>query len=416
MTFRTWAKLLGASFGVAALGGASQLGLAYGLGVLRFTRVVEVTARDEWIAQLAWVAWFAMTAAAIGAVAARTLIPHQAPAGSRFVPAVVAGFGAAAILPLTMQPARAAQVTGVDPVFVVGACAALGAAVGIFAAYAVLRSAVARWSVLTLTVATWVIALVSVAPSLRPGQDPVSVRLGVLDLSILPDKVVDQAALFTMPALALICGLVIGLIARRGRHSLVAVALAGLPGPALLTVAYLIAGPGAGADRYQEVPYWAAMTAAGAGVFGSVLAAVLRRGPVGATGEAPPTADRPPLPQRDAQPHSAIAQAAAGPSAGAPTGSLPGAAPTGALPGAAPTGPLPGAGAAQAITGRANVAAARATVAARASAAAQRPDHELRPSDTGVLPTPSFDGFTPPQPRHQGKEGELSDWVSGLGR
>ncbi|MFF5080206.1 hypothetical protein ACFY36_24395 [Actinoplanes sp. NPDC000266] len=406
MTFRTWAKLLGASFGVAALAGASQLGLAYGLGVLRFTRVVEVTARDEWIAQLAWVAWFAMTAAALGAIVGRTQLPKRAPAGARFVPAVVAGFGAAAIVPLTMQPARAAEVTGVDPVFVVGACAALGAAVGIFAAYAALRSAVARWSILTLTVATWVVALASVAPSLRPGQDPVSVRLGVLDLSILPDKAVDQAALFTMPALALICGVVIGLAARRGRHSLVAIALSGLPGPALLTVAYLIAGPGAGADRYQEVPYWAAMTAAGAGVFGSVLAAVFRRGPAGA--DAPPTPDRPPLPQRDAQPHSAIAQAAGGPSAGAPTGPLPAA--------GAPTGPLPGAGAAQAITGRANVAAARASVAARASAAAQRPDHELRPSDTGVLPTPSFDGFTPPQPRQQGKDNELTDWVGGLGR
>ncbi|MEV4346009.1 hypothetical protein AB0J83_16200, partial [Actinoplanes sp. NPDC049596] len=299
MTFRTWAKLLGATFGVAALGGASQLGLAYGLGFLRFTRVVEVTARDEWIAQLAWVAWFAMTAAAIGAVVGRTQLPPNPPAGARFVPAVVAGFGAAAIVPLTMQPARNAQVAGVDPVFVVGACAALGAAIGIFAAYAALRSTVARWSIITLTVAVWVLAVASVAPSLRPGQDLPAVRLGVLDLSILPGKAVDQAALFTMPALALICGLLIGLAARRRQASTAAIALAGLPGPALLTVAYLIAGPGAGADRYQEVPYWAAMTAAGAGVFGSVLAAVFRRGPVGAPAESAPTPERPPLPQRE---------------------------------------------------------------------------------------------------------------------
>ena len=55
------------------------------------------------------------------------------------------------------------------------------------------------------------------------------------------------------------------------------IALAGLPGPALLTLAYLIAGPGSGAARYQLVPYWAAMTATGAGVLGSVLAAVVRR-------------------------------------------------------------------------------------------------------------------------------------------
>ncbi|MFC3741347.1 hypothetical protein [Paractinoplanes deccanensis] len=397
MTFRTWAKLLGATFGVAALGGASQLGLAYGLGVLRFTRTVEVTARDEWIAQLAWVAWFAMTAAAIGAAVGRSQLPKRAPAGARFVPAVVAGFGAAAILPLTMQPARGLVVPGVDPVFVVGACAALGAAVGIFAAYAVLLSAVARWSVLTLTVATWLVALASVAPSLRQGQELPSARLGVLDLSVLPDKVTDQAALFTMPALALLCGLTIGLIARGRGLSTPAIALAGLPGPALLTIAYLIAGPGAGADRYQEVPYWAAMTAAGAGVFGSVLAAVLRRGPAGAPGDGSPTAARPPLPRRDAQPDSALAQAAGGPAPSGPAG-----------------GPPPGAGAAQAITGR-------ASVAARAAAAAQRPEHELRPSDTGVLPSPSFDGFTPQQGRQQqqqqqGKGGELTDWVSGLGR
>jgi hypothetical protein len=398
MTFRTWATLLGATFGVAALGGASQLGLAYGLGILRFTRVVDVTARDEWIAQLAWVAWFAMTAAAIGAVVGRTQLPKNPPAGARFVPAVAAGFGAAAILPLTMQPARSAQVAGVDPVFVVGACAALGAAVGIFAAYAALRSTVARWSILTLAVSMWIVAIASVAPSLRPGQGLPSVRLGVLDLSILPKDVTDKTALLTMPVLALICGLVLGLAARRRHLSTSAIALAGLPGPAMLTVAYLIAGPGAGADRYQEVPYWAAMTAAGAGVFGSVLAAVLRRGTATDSPNATPAQDRPPLPRRDAQPESAIAQAAGAPPAAAPP----------------VAGPPPGAGAAQAITGRVSVAAARANVAARAQAAAQRPEHELRPSDTGVLPTPSFDGFTPP--RKPNENGEITDWVSGLGR
>ena len=56
MAFRTWAKLLGATLGVAALAGASQLGVAYGLGILRLTRVLDSTIRDQWTAQLAWVA------------------------------------------------------------------------------------------------------------------------------------------------------------------------------------------------------------------------------------------------------------------------------------------------------------------------------------------------------------------------
>src|SRR5689334_21332751 len=115
-----------------------------------------------------------------------------------------------------------------------------------------------------------------------------------------------------MPALALVTGAILGYAARRRQLPLLTIALAGLPGPALLTLAYLIAGPGSGADHYQVVPYWAAMTATGAGVLGSVLAAVLRRAS-GPDDESDvdrdsPTADRPPLPERSAQ--TAVAPAA----------------------------------------------------------------------------------------------------------
>ena len=74
MAFRTWAKLLGATLGVAALAAASQLGIAYGLGILRLTRVLDVPTRDQWTAQLAWVAWFAMMAAVLGALAGGWLL------------------------------------------------------------------------------------------------------------------------------------------------------------------------------------------------------------------------------------------------------------------------------------------------------------------------------------------------------
>ncbi|MBM2619201.1 hypothetical protein JIG36_26975 [Actinoplanes sp. LDG1-06] len=390
MAFRTWVKLVGAAFGAAALVGAGQLGLAYGLGILSFSRVVEITARDEWTGQLAWVAWFALTAAAAGGVAARPRLPQQAGAGTRLVGGVAAGLGAAMIVPLTMQPARAAEIAGVNAVFVIGACALIGAAAGIFAAYAALGRSAARWSLTTLSSVIWAVALVSVAPSLRSGETLPPVRLGVLDATFVPDGVLDRVALLTMPVIALICGLVLGFTARNRSLSTTAIALAGLPGPALLTAAYLVAGPGT--TRAQEMPYWAAMTAAGAGVFGSVLAAVLRRGPATDRPDSPdaaePTPDRPPLPQRESpRPDSAIAKAG---------------------------GSLPGTGAAQAVTGRASVAA-RATVAARAAVAAQRPEHELKPSDTGVITMPPFNGFAPPAPP-QRPDGEIADWVSGLGR
>ena len=79
MAFRTWAKLLAATLGVAALAGASQLGVAYGLGIVRLTRVLDVTTRDQWSAQLAWMAWFAMMAAVVGALAGAVLLRRWSP-------------------------------------------------------------------------------------------------------------------------------------------------------------------------------------------------------------------------------------------------------------------------------------------------------------------------------------------------
>jgi hypothetical protein len=398
MAFRTWAKLFGATLGAAAAGGASQLGLAYGLGVLRLTRVVDVTARDQWMAQLAWVAWIAMTSAVIGAMTGRRAIPQQGGAGTRLVASVSAALGAAVVVPLTMEPARTAQISGVRPVFIIAVCAGLGATVGIVAAYAALSRAVARWNLTAVGAGVWAIAIVSVLPSLSPSKPLPAVRLGVLDPSFLSSSVTQRTALFTMPVMALICGVAVGVAARRRAMSTPAVALSGLAGPALLTMAYLVAGPGSGGQRYQVVPYWAAMTAAGAGVLGSVLVAVLSRGPASrAGGSGPgrtrPTPDRPPLPRREAQPSSsAIAKAAA--------------------------------------------------------VAAQRSDEQLRPSDTGVFTVPpenagpSFNGFAPrpqpqpmnappaapapvspplpmtPAPRPRGKNGqgdEFVDWVSELG-
>ena len=282
MAFRTWAKLLGTTLGVAALAGACQLGLAYGLGILRLTRVVDVAGRDQWTAQLAWVAWFAMTAAVIGGLAGRWLRDRwkaPATAGTFVALSLAAGLGAALVVPLTMQPARTARIDGVHPVFVIGICATLGAAAGIFAAYAVLTQLIARRSLTVTGIAVWALALLSVAPSLGPDDPLPAVRLGVFDAGYLSPALTQRTALFTMPALALITGAILGYAARRRELPILTIALAGLPGPALLTLSYLIAGPGAGADRYQVVPYWAAMTATGAGVLGSVLAAVIRRGP-----------------------------------------------------------------------------------------------------------------------------------------
>jgi hypothetical protein len=362
MAFRSWLKLLAATTTAAAVVGAGQLGIAYGLGMVRLDQTLDLTQRDQWTAQLAWVAWITMTAAAIGAVVATGLRPRWSPRpvspGGALGMGLAAGFGALAVLPLTMQPARSAQVAGVQPVLVIGICAGLGAAIGIFAGYAAAARAVARWSISTLTVAIWFVALVSVVPTLLPGRTQETPRLGVLDGALIPAAVAEHTRFVTMPVIALLAGLIVGWTARGRKMPILTVALSGLAGPALLTVAYLIAGPGA-AGGFRLDPYWGAMIAAGAGVLGSVLAAIVRSSPG---------------PARTPEPEAPVA--------GSPTDAEPEPAPTIASGRAAlPRRDVP----------------VQSAIAQAAAAAARRPENELRPSDTGVLPVAVADRPRPLQ-------------------
>src|SRR4029453_7575713 len=76
MAFRPWLKLLLATLGVGALAGASQLGVAYGLGIVRLTRVLDGSTRDQWSGKLGWVAGFAMIGAVVGALVGASLLPR----------------------------------------------------------------------------------------------------------------------------------------------------------------------------------------------------------------------------------------------------------------------------------------------------------------------------------------------------
>src|SRR3954470_12414705 len=101
MAFRTWAKLLGATAGAGALAAASQLGLAYGLGIVRLNIALDITVRDQWVAQLAWVAWFTMGSAAVPGIIGARMLPRRSAAGTRVVAAVTGALGAALMVPLT---------------------------------------------------------------------------------------------------------------------------------------------------------------------------------------------------------------------------------------------------------------------------------------------------------------------------
>jgi hypothetical protein len=189
MALRISARTPSLAFGAGALVATSQLGLAYGLGVVRLTRVFGAATRDQWPAQLAWVAWFAMISAAAGAWLAGRAAQRrgeQARPALHAALAAAAGIGALVVAPLAMQPARTAQVAGVDPVIVIGITAGLGALAGVFAGYAALASWTARLSLLTVGGAVWLMALVSVVPSLGVSDPLPAARLGVLDASFVP--------------------------------------------------------------------------------------------------------------------------------------------------------------------------------------------------------------------------------------
>ncbi|MEU4559055.1 hypothetical protein AB0F72_11740 [Actinoplanes sp. NPDC023936] len=398
MAFRSWVKLLATTTAAAAVVGAGQLGLAYGLSMVRLDRDLDVTASDQWTSQLAWVAWIAMTAAALGAIVGTGFRPRWRPqpvgTGGALGIGLASGLGALVVLPLTMQPARSAQVAGVNPVFVIGVCAGLGVAIGVFAAWAAAARAVVRWNIAALTVLVWVIGLAAVVPTLLPGKTPAPVRLGVLEGDFLPAVVNDRTPFVTMPLLALFSGLLLGLMARGRRMPTFAVALTGLAGPALLTVAYLIAGPGE-STGFTFSPYWSAMFAAGAGVLGSVLAVIIRGAPERAHDAEPSTAAG--APANGATPAGATQSNAAAGNATPGNAAAGNATPSNATPSnatlsnAAPSNTAPNSAGDQvsAPLPRRDQAAPSApgpsAIAAAAAAAAQRPDPHLHPSDTGVL-------------------------------
>ncbi|MFD0823162.1 hypothetical protein ACFQ0D_33680, partial [Micromonospora zhanjiangensis] len=73
IAFRSWGRVLLAAAVVGLLAGAGQLGIAYGLGVVRFVRSFAGGAANLWPAQLTWASWFAMVAAVAGAVVGERL-------------------------------------------------------------------------------------------------------------------------------------------------------------------------------------------------------------------------------------------------------------------------------------------------------------------------------------------------------
>ncbi|QGN46840.1 hypothetical protein ACN26Y_11370 [Micromonospora sp. WMMD558] len=279
MANRTLGRLLLTALGVSLLAGAGQLGVAFGFGVVRLTGVFTGGTVNQWPAQLAWVGWFAANAAVIGAVLTERLARRDGPLTGTARQLAVAGaaaLGATVVAPLCMQPARAAELISMDPVWAVAICAILGAGAGAGAALAVLVRPPLGWNMALVAGVVWLLALVSVTPSLTATGPLTTVRLGVLEPAWLGTAAAQRLALLVLPLVALLAGATTGALARWRGHPALIGGLTGVAGPALLAFAYLTAGPGGGVDRYQTTPYYGALLAVAAGALGSAAAALLR--------------------------------------------------------------------------------------------------------------------------------------------
>ncbi|WP_433535741.1 hypothetical protein ACQPZK_27730 [Micromonospora sp. CA-249363] len=279
MAYRTWGRLLLTALGVSVLAGAGQLGVAYGFGIVRLTGAFTGSTVNQWPAQLVWVGWFAANAAVAGAVLTGRLARRDTPpasTGRHLAIGGAAALGATAVAPLCMQPARAAELISVDPVWAVGICAILGAVIGAGAAIAVLLRPELGWNMAAVAGTIWLLALLSVLPSLGTTGPLPTVRLGVLEPNWLDDAAAQRLALLVLPLVALLAGAATAGLARwRGQIPLISAAT-GVAGPVLVAFAYLTAGPGDAVDRYQTTPYYGALIAVLAGALGAAAAALLR--------------------------------------------------------------------------------------------------------------------------------------------
>lgn len=283
MTLRVWGRALLTAACAGALVAAGQLGVAYGLGVVRLVRTFDVTAGNQWNAQLAWVSWFAILAAVAGAAAAERVVRrHQATigTGARILLALFGGVGASAAIPLTVRPARAAQLAqSVDPALVMGLAAGLGAVAGVLIAVAALSLRPLAWNLAAVSTVTWLAGIVAVVRYLGPNDPAHTARLGVPQWAVTAGNTNQLVDTLAMPVLAWLAGAVVAAVARARRESSLNIATSGMAGAAPLALAYLIAGPGANSDLSDQMsPYLGALFAVPSGLLGSLLVALIPHG------------------------------------------------------------------------------------------------------------------------------------------
>ncbi|MGH3645844.1 MAG: hypothetical protein ACRDTM_01490 [Micromonosporaceae bacterium] len=280
MRVPVWVKPLATTLGVAAAAGAAQLGIAYGLAVLLWTKDFGASADIAWPANLTWVCWLSASSVVIGAIAGGQVtrsagLPDSA--WLQVVIAAVAAVGTLVTVPLAAIPARYAQLASdPDPATTAARIAVLGVLLGAVVAVGVLLGKPLAWNAIATTGWLWLVALISVVVALITGTEPDATRLGIWSIGESSPGWFLVMAPMLLAALALGAG--IAWLAKQQGLNRVAVAVCGAPGPLLLAVAYLVAGPGTRPETGEQfLPYLAAPYAVLTGLLGSLLVSAIDR-------------------------------------------------------------------------------------------------------------------------------------------
>lgn len=272
-----WGRVLGTAVGIAALAGAGQLGVGYGLGLVWFAR--EFPDDGWWSVQLTWVAWFAALAVLAGGMGgawaadrAGVVLTLSTRAGL----AGAAGLGAAVVIPLTALPAESATVVGsTAPATATAVAAALGGFVGIVTTTVAMVVRLVAVSLVPLVAVVWTLGLVSGLAWLASDGSLPLVRLAVLDLPAFSTNR-STVAILCVPLVALlICGAIAGL-ARSRQLPPLPTAMSSTAAPGLLAFVYLIGSPSTADRAIQTSAYAASLIAVAVGLLVALLVGVAR--------------------------------------------------------------------------------------------------------------------------------------------
>ncbi|GLZ81285.1 hypothetical protein Afil01_60920 [Actinorhabdospora filicis] len=286
-----WGRTLLTAFGTAAVIGLAQLGAAYGLTIVDWRQDTA----GLWSANMAWTTWLAAISAIAGALAgART----GESIATRIAAVLAAGVGASVIGPLMALPAREPGAHGLPgtPFLAVG----IGVATGMALALIAMAARPVAWSLMASTGLVWLLALLSAFAPIGDRSVP-SGQLGVWGTWAGVTGALGKRGLALAPPLiigSLLIGVIVAWIASAGGRGHRVAAASGVAGPLLVTVAYMVAGPGTGSTVDSMSAFLIGPYAALAGLIGSLTVSALRK----EKSEPVPTDDKEyPLPRRDAE-------------------------------------------------------------------------------------------------------------------